>query len=71
VCFEFIKLCFANMGARAFGHRCSEFRVHLGGFFFLYSMKFPSTSLSISFGLKSNLLDSTMVNPPCFLGPSA
>jgi hypothetical protein len=32
-CFELSKVSFTNMGTSHLGHRCSELRLHLGGFF--------------------------------------
>ena len=39
------------------GHRYSELRLHLDGFFPVMSMKCPSPSLFIDFSLESTLLD--------------
>ena len=51
------------------GHRCSEFRLSLGGFFFLWVwMPFPHL-FWLFLVEKSILLDIWMTTPSCFLGP--
>jgi uncharacterized membrane protein len=49
-------------------YRCSELRCRLGRFFLWWVWSVLPPSLLINFGLKSILLDITMVIPPCFLG---
>jgi hypothetical protein len=52
------------------GHRCSELRLSLGGFFPLMNIKCASIPYLIIF-VKSILLDIRMATPASFLGPFA
>lgn len=51
------------------GHRNSELRIHLDGFFsVMMNMKYPSSPL-INFSLTSTLSDIMIPTPACILGP--